>query len=112
MRRTKSVVLPGKVTSRKWLWLGSLVFVAIGLVMVAAWVGFPRKKHTITAILSETGYFEVVPPSTFGGPGTINTIEYLSNGRLELHPTCDVDPTLLADKIRKSPTVDLSLIHI
>ncbi|MDA9507367.1 hypothetical protein XI09_22590 [Bradyrhizobium sp. CCBAU 11386] len=109
MRRTKSVVLPGKVTSRKWLWLGSGVFVAIGLVMVAVWVGFPRKKQTITAILSETGYFEVVPPSTFGGPGTINTIEYLSDGRLELHPTCDVDPTLLASKIQKSRTVDREL---
>ncbi|SFI64831.1 hypothetical protein SAMN04487925_103590 [Bradyrhizobium sp. cf659] len=109
MRRTKSVVLPGKITSRKWLWLGSGVFVAIGLVMVAVWVGFPRKKQTITAILSETGYFEVVPPSTFGGPGTINTIEYLSDGRLELHPTCDVDPTLLASKIQKSRTVDREL---
>ena len=109
MRRTKPVVLPAKVASRKWLWLGSLVFVATGLVMVAAWVGYPRKKQTIAAILSETGYFEVVPPSTFGGPGTINTIEYLSNGRLELHPTCDIDPALLADKIRKSPTVDRDL---
>ena len=109
MRREKPVVLPGKVTSRKWLWLGSLVFVAIGLVMVWGLGGFPRKKQTITAILSETGYFEVVPPSTFGGPGTINTIEYLSNGRLELHPTCDIDPALLADKIRKSPTVDRDL---
>ncbi|KGJ65880.1 hypothetical protein BJA5080_02525 [Bradyrhizobium diazoefficiens SEMIA 5080] len=102
-------MLPGKVTSRKWLWLGSGVFVAIGLVMVAVWAGFPRKKQTITAILSETGYFEVVPPSTFGGPGTINTIEYLSNGRLELHPTCDVDPALLASKIQKSRTVDRDL---
>jgi len=109
MRRAKSVVLPGKVASRKWLWLGCGVFVAIGLVMVAAWVGFPRKKQTITAILSETGYFEVVPPSTFGGPGTINTIEYLSNGRLELHPTCDVDPAILTGKIQKSPTVDRDL---
>ena len=51
----------------------------------------------------------MVPPSTFGGPGTINTIEYLSNGRLELHPTCEVDPALLAGKIRKSPTVDRDL---
>jgi hypothetical protein len=102
-------VLSGKVASRKWLWLGSGVFVAIGLVMVAVWIGFPRKKHTITAILSETGYFEVVPPSTFGGPGTINTIEYLSNGRLELHPTCEVDPAILTGKIQKSPTVDRDL---
>ena len=109
MRREKSVVLPGKVTSRKWLWLGSGVFVAIALVMVSVYAGFPRKKQTITAILSETGYFEVVPPSTFGGPGTINTIEYLSNGRLELHPTCEVDPTLLTGKIQKSRTVDRDL---
>lgn len=109
MRRAKSVVLSGKVASRKWLWLGSGVFVAIGLVMVASWAGLQRKKQTITAILSETGYFEVVPPSTFGGPGTINTIEYLTNGRLELHPTCDVDATLLASKIQKSPTVDRDL---
>jgi hypothetical protein len=109
MRRAKSVVLSGKIASRKWLWLGSGVSVAIALVMLAVWVEFPRKKQTITAILSETGYFEVVPPSTFGGPGTINTIEYLSNGRLELHPTCDVDPALLANKIQKSRTVDRDL---
>jgi len=109
MRRTKSAVLPGQVGSRKWLWLGSLAFVAIGLVMFAVWAGVQRKKQTITAILSETGYFEVVPPSTFGGPGTINTIEYLSNGRLELHPTCDVDPTILTGKIQKSPTIDRDL---
>lgn len=109
MRRAKPVVLSGKIASRKWLWLGCGVFAAIALVMVATWAGFPRKKQTITAILSETGYFEVVPPSTFGGPGTINTIEYLSNGRLELHPTCDVDPALLAGKIQKSPTVDREL---
>ena len=109
MRRTKSALLSEKVASRKWLWLGGGVFVAIGLVMVSVWAGFPRKKQTITAILSETGYFEVVPPSTFGGPGTINTIEYLSNGRLELHPTCDIDPMLLTGKIQKSPTVDRDL---
>lgn len=109
MRRAKPVVLSAKVGSRKWFWLGSGVFVAIGLVMIAAWAGFPRKKQTITAILSETGYFEVVPPSTFGGPGTINTIEYLSNGRLELHPTCEVDPALLTGKIQKSRTMDRDL---
>ena len=52
MRREKSVVLPGKITSRKWLWLGSGVFIAIALVMASVWAGFPRKKQTITAILS------------------------------------------------------------
>jgi hypothetical protein len=109
MRREKPVVLPREIAGRKWLWLGGVVFVAIAVVMVAVFVGFPRKKQTITAILSDTGYFEVVPPSTFGGPGTINTIEYLSDGRLELHPTCDVDPALLVGKIQKSRTVDRDL---
>jgi hypothetical protein len=108
MRREKSIVLPGKIAGRNWLWIGG-AFAAIAVVMFAVWAEYPRKKQTITAILSETGYFEIVPPSTFGGPGTINTIEYLSSGRLELHPTCDVDPALLADKIRKSPTVDRDL---
>lgn len=109
MRREKPAVLPREIAGRKWLWLGGVVFVAIAVVMVAVFVGFPRKKQTITAILSDTGYFEVVPPSTFGGPGTINTIEYLSDGRLELHPTCDVDPALLVGKIQKSRTVDRDL---
>lgn len=85
------------------------MFVAVAVAMVAVWFKWPRDKQTITAILSETGYFEIVPPSTFGGPGTINTVEYLSNGRLELHPTCNVDPALLDGKIQKSPTVDRDL---
>ncbi len=111
MRRAKSVVLSGKIANQKWhwrkgLWLGSALFVGIALVMMAVWAEFPRQKQTITALLSESGYFEIVPPSTFSGPGTINTIEYLSDGRLELHQTCDVDPALLAGKIQKSPTID------
>src|SRR5262249_34220712 len=109
MRRTKSALLSEKVASRKWLWLGCGGFVPIGLVMVSVCARVPRKKQTITAILSETGYYEVVSPITLGGPGSINTIEYLSNGRLELHPTCAVDPALLNGKIQKSRTVDRGL---
>jgi hypothetical protein len=110
MRRAKPALLPSKTINSKWLWAGSGIFVAIALVIVAVWFIWPRQgKETITAILLETGYFEIVPPSTFGGPGTINTIEFLSNGKVEMHPTFEVKPELLADKIQKSQTIDHEL---
>ncbi len=110
MRREKPALLPRKAIKLKWVWVGSGTFIAIALVIVAVWFTWPRQgKGTITAILLETGYFEIVPPTTFGGPGTINTIEFLGNGKVEMHPTCDVDPGLLADKIQKSQTIDREL---
>ena len=110
MRREKPALLPRKAIKLKWVWVGSGTFIAIALVMVAVWFTWPRQgKGTITAILLETGYFEIVPPTTFGGPGTINTIEFLGNGKVEMHPTCDVAPGLLADKIQKSQTIDREL---
>ena len=110
MRRTKPALLPSKALKLKWLGVGSGIFIAIALVIVAVWFKWPRQgKETITAILLETGYFEIVPPSTFGGPGTINTVEFLSNGKVEMHPTCDVGPGFLADKIQTSQTVDREL---
>jgi len=103
MWRAKPALLPRKTIKVKWVWVGSGTFIAIALVIVAVWFTWPRQgKGTITAILLETGYFEIVPPTTFGGPGTINTIEFLSNGKVEMHPTCDVEPGFLADKIQRS----------
>jgi hypothetical protein len=110
MRRAKPALLPRKTIKLKWVGVGSGAFIAIALVIVAVWFTWPRQgKGTITAILLETGYFEIVPPTTFGGPGTINTIEFLSNGKVEMHPTCDVEPGFLGDKIQKSQTVDREL---
>ena len=110
MRRAKPALLPRKTIKLRWVWVGSGTFVAIALVIVAVWFTWPRQgKGTITAILLETGYFEIVPPTTFGGPGTINTIEFLSNGKVEMHPTCDVEPGFLGDKIQKSQTIDREL---
>jgi hypothetical protein len=109
MRRAKPALLPSKIKF-KWVWVGSGAFIAIALVMVAVWFAWPRQgKETITAILLETGYFEIVPPTTFGGPGTINTIEFLSNGKVEMHPTCDVESGFLAGKIQRSQTIDREL---
>jgi hypothetical protein len=107
MWREKPALLPSKTIRLKWLGVG---FVALALVIGVVWITWPREgKETITAILLETGYFEIVPPSTFGGPGTINTIEFLSSGKVEMHPTCDVGPGFLADKIQKSQTIDREL---
>ncbi len=108
MRRATPTLLPSKAIKLKWLGVGSGAFIA--LVIVVVWFAWPRQgKETITAILLETGYLEIVPPTTFGGPGTINTIEFLSNGKVEMHPTCDIEPGFLADKIQKSQTVDREL---
>jgi len=110
MRREKPALLPSKTIKLKWVGLGSGIFIAIALVIVVVWFTWPRQgKETITAILLETGYFEIIPPTTFGGPGTINTIEFLSNGKVEMHPTCDIEPGFLADKIQRSQTIDREL---
>ena len=110
MRRAKPAMLPRKTIKLKWLGIGGGTFIAIALVIVAVWFTWPRQgKETITAILLETGYFEIVPPTTFGGPGTINTIEFLNNGKVEMHPTCEIEPGFLIDKIQKSQTVDREL---
>jgi hypothetical protein len=104
----KPALLPNKAIAFKWLLVGSATLVA--LVIVAVWFMWPRQRHdTIAAILLETGYFEIVPPTTFSGPGTINTVEFLSDGKVAMHPTCDVEPTFLSDKIQKSQTVDREL---
>ena len=110
MRRAKPAMLPRETIKLKWLGIAGGTFIAIALVIVAVWFTWPRQgKETITAILLETGYFEIVPPTTFGGPGTINTIEFLSNGKVEMHPTCEIEPGFLADKIQRSQTVDREL---
>ena len=109
MRRAKPALLPGKAINLKWLGAGIGVFVA--LVIVVVWFTRPQEK-TLTDILLESGYYENVPPTTFSGPGTINTVEFLSNGKVALHPTCDVTPDLLAGKIQKSQTIDRDLRQV
>jgi hypothetical protein len=108
MWRAKPTLLSNKAIVLKWLLVGSATFVA--LVIVTVWFIWPRQERdTIAAILLETGYFEIVPPTTFSGPGTINTIEFLSDGKVTMHPTCDVESEFLSDKIQKSQTVDREL---
>jgi hypothetical protein len=108
MWRAKSALLSNKAIVLKWLPLGSATVIA--LIVGAVWFLWPRQGHdTIAAILLETGYFEIVPPTTFSGPGTINTVEFLSDGKVTMHPTCDVEPEFLSDKVQKSQTIDRDL---
>lgn len=106
MWRAKPALLPTETIKLKWLGVVSGTFIAIALVFVVVWFSWPtQKKETIAAVLLESGFLEIIPPTTFGGPGTINTIEFLSNGKVEMHPTCDVGPGFLADKIQASKTI-------
>jgi hypothetical protein len=87
--------------------LGTGIFVAIAMVAATAWYMFPRPgRAAVTAIINDAGYLGIVPPNTFNGPGTINTVEFLDGQQVRLLPTCDAHPELLVDKIQKSPTID------
>src|SRR5438477_5976108 len=64
----------------------------------------------ISVLMKGSGYYELQPPSRLGGPGTINTVETLSDGSLRLHPTCTMDKNALAALWQESVTVDRHLV--
>jgi hypothetical protein len=109
MRRAKPALLSGQTVNLKWLTAGVGVIVALACAVV--WFTWPQEK-TLTDILLESGYYENIPPTTLSGPGTINTVEFLSNGKVALHPTCDVTPELLVDKVQKSETIGRDLKQV
>jgi hypothetical protein len=109
MRGAKPALLSGQTVKLKWLGAGVGIFVALASVVV--WFTWPQEK-TLTDILLESGYYENIPPTTLSGPGTINTVEFLSNGKVALHPTCDVTPELLVDKVQKSETIGRDLKQV
>jgi hypothetical protein len=79
---------------------------AAGLTWFAA--PFP-KEFTLSDLLREEGYWETVPPAEYYLPGTINTLEVGSDGRVTLHPTCKINSELLGRITLQSRTVDRSL---
>ena len=84
--------------------------VAMGALMCGLWLTASRGE-TMADMLLKYGYLEMLPPSHFHGPGTINTIEVTSDNRIKLHPTCDMDAQLLATLTQVSSTVDAMLIQ-
>jgi len=60
-------------------------------------------------LLGEYGYWETAPPADFYLPGTINTVEVRSNGKVAIYPTCNIDPQTLAKITLHSRTIDRTL---
>jgi hypothetical protein len=82
------------------------------LVMVGAlsWFMAPFAKGvTLGDLLNEEGYWEIVPPAESYVPGTINSIEVRSDGRIDIHPTCKIDSELLSKLTQQSRTLDRTL---
>ena len=74
------------------------------------WFAVPLpKEFTLTDLLHEEGYWETTPPAEYFLPGTINTLEVASGGRVKLHPTCKINPELLGRITLQSRTADRSL---
>ncbi len=81
---------------------------AIAAIGILVWF-LPTKAFTVGDLLQQQGYWEIVPPAEFHVPGTINTIEVRSDGKIELHPTCKIDSALLDRMTRSSRTIDRTL---
>ena len=78
-----------------------------------AWYGLSIPSDTndrLTRVVEDYGYSAVTPPSQLYGPGTIMTVETLSDGTLRLHPACKIDGVTLVTRWNKSPTINRSLI--
>jgi hypothetical protein len=87
--------------------MGAVSIVAVGFFI---WFLWPTGE-TVADFLQPFGYLEIVPPSNFHGPGTINTIEIISDKRIKLHPTCEMDTQILTHLTRTSNTVDRDLVQ-
>jgi hypothetical protein len=104
MRPKKSALLPGQVAkSLKWIGAGSAT--AIVVISFVVWFTWPAGTTT-TNFLQDVNFYEITPPSKLSGPGSLNTVEFLDNGKIVLHPTCEIGPAsdLLANKIQESET--------
>ena len=71
---------------------------------VAIFYFFP--PITPDEILTKAGYLKMVPPSTFHGPGTLNTVEMFSDNSVKLHPTCEIDVNEIAGMWKVSDSID------
>ena len=65
--------------------------------------------RALANLLAQQGYYEIATPAELYIPGTINTIEVRSDGKVELHPTCKMDVGMLAKMTIKSRTIDRDL---
>ena len=59
--------------------------------------------------ITNFGYLEIVPPSNLHRPGSINSVEFTNGGRVQLHPTCNIDHSETWEELRGSATVDSNM---
>jgi hypothetical protein len=82
----------------------------LAVVGVFIWFLLPFGKDLAFAdLLSDQGFWETVPPADYYLPGTINTIEVRSDGRIAIHPTCKIDSKLLDRMTLRSRTINRTL---
>jgi hypothetical protein len=62
-------------------------------------------------VLYKMGYYPIVPPSQFYGPGTFNTVEKLDDGTVDLHPLCKIDKMTLKNYWEASPTTNRQFLY-
>ena len=62
-------------------------------------------------VLYKMGYYPIVPPSQFYGPGTFNTVEKLDDGTIDLHPLCRIDKMTLKNYWEVSPTTNKEFLY-
>src|SRR5262245_52554886 len=92
LERTKGICASKIVFLRK----NGPVAGALAISAVLAWFLIPFSKDAVLAdLLRDQGYWETVPPAEYYLPGSINTIEVRSDGRIAIHPTCKIDAELL-----------------
>lgn len=84
------------------------VVLLLPLAAIVAWLYFPRSVPQLSTILEQMGYNELAPPSRLFPPGTISTVETLSNGSRRLHLACTINEDALEPFLVKSSTVDRS----
>jgi len=64
-----------------------------------------RSYDYLSEIVRTAGYDEPTLPTRLYGPGTINTWEIQSNGKIVLHPTCNVDEAVVEPLLLKERTL-------
>jgi hypothetical protein len=94
------------VAAKKW---PAIAMAAVAGIAALIWFWPSGKDVALANLLSERGYWAIDAPAEFYVPGTINTIEVRSDGRIALHPTCKIDPEVLAKMTIQSRTIDQTL---
>lgn len=110
---------PRQLTTQFFGFLASLsngkkfAFTAIsGLTFISSSIWYLQPSdydRALANLLAQQGYYELATPAELYIPGTINTIEVRSDGKVELHPTCKMDVGMLAKMTIKSRTIDRDL---